>query len=163
MYCLSLIHAVSQAKCQKSYLLNTLVLQELIINLSLHSRSSKIIIIPTYIEYLHSKSLTNQVAKQTSRSQGLFRWPSNCGSKKPWVRGWSFLCKLVFKNKFFYLVIFIAYISYLANSPPMCDNVIAVLLSLIWTTFCYRIVLFDINGLLTEREVCTVKYQTEVF
>jgi hypothetical protein len=45
----------------------------------------------------------------------------------------------------------------------MCDNVIAVLLSLIWTTFCNRIVLFDINGLLTEREVCTVKYQTEVF
>jgi hypothetical protein len=29
-YCLSLIHAVSQAKCKKSYLLNTLVLQELI-------------------------------------------------------------------------------------------------------------------------------------
>jgi hypothetical protein len=50
MYCLSLIHAVSQAKCQKSYLLNTLVLQELIINLLLHSRSTKIIIIPTYIE-----------------------------------------------------------------------------------------------------------------
>jgi hypothetical protein len=50
VYCLSLIHAVSQAKCQKSYLLNTLVLQELIINLSLHSRSTKIIIIPTYIE-----------------------------------------------------------------------------------------------------------------
>jgi hypothetical protein len=71
-YCLSLIRAVSQAKCQKSYLLNTLVLLELIINLSLHSRSTKIIIIPTYIEF-HSKSLTNQVAKQTSRSQGLFR------------------------------------------------------------------------------------------
>ena len=50
MYCLSLIHAVSQAKCQKSYLLNTLVLQQLIINLSLRSRSTKIIIIPTYIE-----------------------------------------------------------------------------------------------------------------
>ena len=31
--------------------------------------------------------MTNQVAKQTSRSQGLFRWPSNRGSKKPWVRG----------------------------------------------------------------------------
>jgi hypothetical protein len=30
MYCLSLIHAVSQAKCQKSYVLNTLVIQELI-------------------------------------------------------------------------------------------------------------------------------------
>jgi hypothetical protein len=73
MCCLSLIHAVSQAKCQKSYLLNILVLQELIVNLSLHSRSTKIIIIPTYIEYLHSKSLTNQVAKQTSRSHGLFR------------------------------------------------------------------------------------------
>jgi hypothetical protein len=88
MCCLSLIHAVSQAKCQKSYLLNTLVLQELIINLSLHSRSTKIIIIPTYIEHLHSKSLTNQVEKQTSRSQGLFRWPSIRGSKKPWVRVW---------------------------------------------------------------------------
>jgi hypothetical protein len=50
MYCLSLIHAVSQAKCQKSYLLNILALQELIINVSLHSRSTKIIIIPTYIE-----------------------------------------------------------------------------------------------------------------
>jgi hypothetical protein len=47
---LCLIHAVSQAKRQKSYLLNSLVLQELIINLSLHSRSTKIIIIPTYIE-----------------------------------------------------------------------------------------------------------------
>jgi hypothetical protein len=45
MCCLSLIHAVSQAKCQKSYLLNILVLQELIVNLSLHSRSTKIIII----------------------------------------------------------------------------------------------------------------------
>jgi hypothetical protein len=31
-------------------LLNTLVLRELIINLSLHSRSTKIRIIPTYIE-----------------------------------------------------------------------------------------------------------------
>jgi hypothetical protein len=52
MYCLrlSLIHAVSQAKCQKSYLFNILVLQELIINLPLYSRSTKIIIIPTYIE-----------------------------------------------------------------------------------------------------------------
>jgi hypothetical protein len=48
--CLSLIHAVSQPKGQKSYLLNTLVLQELIINLPVHSRSTKIIIIPTYIE-----------------------------------------------------------------------------------------------------------------
>jgi hypothetical protein len=44
------IDAVSQTKCQKSYLLDTLVRQELIINLSLHSRSTKIIIIPTYIE-----------------------------------------------------------------------------------------------------------------
>ena len=71
MHCLSLIHAVSQAKCQKSYLLNTLVLQELIKDWS--QRSTKIVIIPTYIGYLYSKSLTNQVAKQTSRSQGLFR------------------------------------------------------------------------------------------
>ena len=54
MYCLSLIHGVSQAKCQKSYLLNTLVLQELIINLSLHSRSTKTIIIPTYINILNN-------------------------------------------------------------------------------------------------------------
>jgi hypothetical protein len=37
---------LAQAKCQKSYLFNTLVIQELIINLSLHSRSTKIIIIP---------------------------------------------------------------------------------------------------------------------
>jgi hypothetical protein len=44
MYCLSLIHAVSQAKCQKSCLLNSLVLQKLIINLLLHSRSTKIIL-----------------------------------------------------------------------------------------------------------------------
>jgi hypothetical protein len=68
--CLALIHAVSQANCQKSYLLNTLVFQELIIN-SLHSRCTKIIIISTYIENLHSKSisLTNQVEKQASRSQ----------------------------------------------------------------------------------------------
>ena len=65
-YCLSLIHAVSQAKCKKSYLLNTLVLQELIINLSLHSPL-------TNYKFVTPKSLTNQVVKQTSRSQGLFR------------------------------------------------------------------------------------------
>jgi hypothetical protein len=86
MHCLSLIHAVSQMKCQKSYLLNALVLQELIKDWWQHSRSAKIIIIPTYIEYLYSKSLTNQVAKQTKRTHDLFRWPSNRGSKKPWVR-----------------------------------------------------------------------------
>ena len=50
MYCFSLIHAVSQAKFQKSYLLNILVLQELIINLSPTRVPPKIIIIPTYIE-----------------------------------------------------------------------------------------------------------------
>jgi hypothetical protein len=37
------------SEMSKTYLLNTPVLQELIINLSLHSRSTKIII-PTYIE-----------------------------------------------------------------------------------------------------------------
>ena len=38
------------SEMSKILLLNSLVLQELIINLLLHSRSTKIIIIPTYIE-----------------------------------------------------------------------------------------------------------------
>jgi inhibitor of KinA sporulation pathway (predicted exonuclease) len=54
MYCLSLTHAVSQAKCQKSYVLNTLVLEELIINLSLHSRSTKIKLFPHILNYIQN-------------------------------------------------------------------------------------------------------------
>jgi hypothetical protein len=87
MYCFSLIHAVSQAKCQKSYLLNTLVLQELIINLSPTLVPPKINNYSHIYWILTFKIIDQSGCKQTSRSQGLFRWPSNRGSKKPWVRG----------------------------------------------------------------------------
>jgi hypothetical protein len=73
---------------QKSYLLNTLISPsrtnyKFVTSLSFHKNNNY-----SHIYWIiHSKSLTNQVAKQTSRSQGLFRWPSNRGSKKSWVRG----------------------------------------------------------------------------
>jgi hypothetical protein len=78
---------ICQAKCQKSYLLNTLVLQELIIYLSLHSRSAKNKNY-SHIYWIITCKIIDQSGWKTDQPKpGLFRWPSNRGSKKPRVRG----------------------------------------------------------------------------
>jgi hypothetical protein len=90
IYCLSLTHAVSQAKCQKSYLITqyfspSRTNYKFVTALSFHQNNNY-----SHIYWIPFEIIDQSGCKTDSRSQGLFRWPSNRGSIKPWVRGWCY-------------------------------------------------------------------------
>jgi hypothetical protein len=79
MYCPSLYHPISHAKCQKPYLLNTLVVWEQIIYLSrtalsFHQKNNY-----SHIYWMLTLKIIEQSCCETLKTKsGLFRWPSNC-------------------------------------------------------------------------------------